>query len=212
MKIIVLHGDNYEASYERLMKFVNVAKKRNWEIITNEFPNTPSLFGTERLLIYRDFSLLSKKDIGNFDRFDGTLVIYHEGVLPQTFLKLMPANFKMEKFELPKILFVFLESFYPGNSTRCLKLLHDLTKTEAVELVFFMLGRHMKDLYWVSVDSKTSQYPSWRLSKLKSQAEKFGEKRIKQIINKLSDIDIEVKTSKVDLLTSLDLTIVKQLE
>jgi hypothetical protein len=212
MKIIVLHGDNYEASYERLMKFVNVAKKRNWEIITNEFPNTPSLFGTERLTIYRDFSLLSKNDIKNFDRFDGTLVIYHEGILPQTFLKLMPADFKMEKFELPKILFNFLEDFYPGNSNRTLKLLHDLIKTEAIELVFFMLGRHMRDLYLVSVDSKTSQYPSWRLSKLKSQAEKFGEERIKQIIDKLSDIDIEVKTSKADLLTSLDLLIVKQLE
>lgn len=212
MKVIVLHGDNSEASYERLIKFVDTAKKRNWEIVTDEFPNTPSLFGNERLIIYRDFSLLSKKDINNFDRFDGTLVVYHEGVLPQAFLKLMPADFKMEKFELPKILFIFLESFCPGNSTKCLKLLHGLTETEAVELVFFMLSRHLRDLYWVTVDPKTSQFPSWRLSKLKFQAEKFGIDMLKQIIGRLSDIDIEVKTSKADLLTSLDLLIVKQLE
>jgi hypothetical protein len=212
MRIVVLHGDDSAKSYERLMKFVDTAKKRNWEIITNEFPNTPSLFGTERLIIYRDFSLLSKKDIKNFDRFDGTLVIYNEGALPQTFLKLMPADFKMEKFELPKILFNFLESFYPGNLVGCLKLLHDLIKNQAVELVFFMLGRHMRDLYWVTIDFKTNQFPLWRLSKLRSQAEKFGEERLKRIISKLSDIDIEVKTSKADLLTSLDLLIVKQLE
>lgn len=212
MKIIVLHGDDTEKSYERLMKFVDAAKKRNWEIITNEFPNTPSLFGTDRLIIYRDFSLLTKNDIKNFDRFDGTLVVYHNGDLPQTFLKMMPADFKMEKFELPKILFTFLESFYPGNSIHALKLLHDLTSSSAIELTFFMLARHLKDLYWVSIDPSTSVYPSWRLSKLKFQAEKFGIEKLKQIISELADIDIMVKSSKTDLLTSLDLLIVKQLE
>jgi hypothetical protein len=212
MKIIVLHGDDTVKSYERLGKFVDTAKKRNWEIVTDQFPNTPSLFGTDRLIIYRDFSLLSKNDIKNFDRFDGTLVIYHEGTLPQTFLKQMPKDFKMEKFELPRLLFTFLESFYPGGSVRSIKLLHDLTKASAVELVFFMLARHLRDLYWVSIDPATSQYPSWRLGKLKSQAEKFDPGLLEQIISKLADIDIEVKSSKADLLTSLDLLIVKQLE
>jgi hypothetical protein len=212
MKIIVLHGDDTEKSYERLMKFVESAKKRNWEILTNEFPNTPSLFGSDRLIIYRDFRLLTTRDIKNFDRFDGTLVIYHTGILPQTFLKLMPKDFKMEKFELPKILFTFLESFYPGNSARSLKLLHELTESSAVELTFFMLARHLKDLYWVSIDPATTAYPSWRLSKLKSQASKFGIDKLKQIISDLADIDIKVKTSKADLLTDLDLLMVKQLK
>jgi hypothetical protein len=212
MKIIVLHGDNSAKSYERLMMFVETAKKRGWEIVTDEFPNTPSLFEIDRLIIYRDYRLLSRKDIKNFDRFDGTLVIYHDSVLPQTFLKLMPEDFKMEKFELPKLLFTFLEAFYPCNSVRCLKFLHCLTDSQVIELTFFMLGRHLKDLYWVSIDPKTSQYPTWRLSKLKSQAERFGIERLKQIISKLSDIDIVVKSSKADLLTELDLLIVKQLE
>jgi hypothetical protein len=212
MKIIVLHGDDSAKSYERLMQFTDVAKKRNWEIVTDEFPNTPSLFGVDRLIIYRNYQLLTKNDIKNFDKFDGTLVIYHDGVLPQTFLKLMPSDFKMEKFELPRILFTFLESFYPGNSERCLKLLHDLTKTEAIELTFYMLGRHLRDLYWVSIDTKSNQFPDWRLSKLKFQVEKFSPPKIKQIISELGDIDILVKSSKTDLLTALDLLIVKQLE
>jgi len=212
MNIIVLHGDDTAKSYERLMKFVNVAKKRNWEIVTDDFPNTPSLFGTDRLIIYRDFRLLTASDIKNFDRFDGTLVVYHEGTLPQTFLKRMPKDFKMEKFELPKILFTFLESFYPGNSNRVLKLLHELTDTSAVELVSFMLARHFKDLYSVSVDPKTTAYPSWRLTKLKSQVCKFKIGDLEKLISLLSDIDIRVKSSKADLLTELDLLIVKQLE
>ena len=212
MKIIVLHGDDSAKSYERLMKFVETAKKRSWEILTDEFPNTPSLFGTERLIIYRDYKLLTSKDIKNFDRFEGTLVIYHPGDLPQTFIKQMPKDFKMEKFELPKILFTFLESFYPSNSQRSLKLLHDLVKNTAIELIFFMLARHLKDLYWVTIDPTTNQYPSWRLSKLKSQANKFTVENLKLIIKNLADIDILVKTSKADLLTELDLLMVKQLE
>jgi hypothetical protein len=212
MKIIILHGDDTAKSYGRLMKFVEAAKKRGWEILYDEFPNTPSLFGIDRLIIYRDFSRLTKQDIKNFDRFDGTLVVYNEGLLPATFLKLMPQDFKMEKYELPKILFTFLESFYPGNSERSLKLLHDLIKTEAVEMIFFMLSRHLRDLYWISIDATNPQFPSWRASKLKSQAGKFGQEKLKQIISDLADIDIKVKTSKADLLTELDLLIVKQLE
>ncbi|HKB88668.1 MAG TPA: hypothetical protein VKC53_03395 [Patescibacteria group bacterium] len=212
MKIIVLHGDDSAKSYERLIKFTDAAKKRNWEIITDEFPNTPSLFGSDRLIIYRDFRLLTKKDINNFNKFDGTLVVYNDTLLPQTFLKQMPKDFKMEKYELPKILFSFLESFYPGNSVRALKLLHDLIKSSAVELTFFMLSRHLRDLYWVSVDTKSTQFPVWRLGKLQSQAQKFGINRIQEIINKLSDIDTLVKSSKTDLLTELDLLMLKQLK
>lgn len=212
MKIIVLHGDDSAKSYERLMKFVATAKKRGWDIIYDNFPNTSSLFGTERLVIYRDYTLLTKRDIKNFDRFDGSLVIYHSGDLPQTFIKLMPQDFKMEKFEMPRILFSFLDSFYPGNLNRSIKPLHELTKTQPIELTFFMLARHLKDLYVVSIDPKTKQYPSWRLSKLKQQSDHFTIQQLQDLINDLADIDILVKSSKADLLTSLDLLMVKQLE
>jgi len=212
MRIIVLHGDDTAKSYDRLTKFIDTAKARSWEIVTNEFPNTPSLFGAERLIVYRDYKLLTKQDVKNFDRFDGTLVIYHEGVVPLTFLKSLPKDTKIEAFELPKILFTFLESFYPGNSKRSIQLLHQLVKTDAVELVFFMLCRHVRDLYWISIDPASSQFPSWRAGKLKTQASKFIVQQLQQLISLFSDIDISVKTSKTDLLTSLDFLIVKQLK
>lgn len=124
----------------------------------------------------------------------------------------MPKDFKMEKFELPKILFTFLEAFYPGNSTRALKLLHDLTQTQAIELTFFMISRQMRDLYWIKIDPNSNHFQSWQASKLKSQTAKFTIDQLEIIISLLSDIDIKVKTSKADLLTELDLLIVKQLE
>ena len=55
-------------------------------------------------------------------------------------------------------------------------------------------------------------YPSWRVGKLKSQASKFTIEQLKYLIEKLSEIDIKVKTSKADLTNELDLLIIKQLE
>jgi DNA polymerase III delta subunit len=212
MKIIVLHGQDSNKSYDRLTKFIDVAKKRSWEIVTDSFPNTPSLFGNERLIIYRDYKLLSKTDIKNFVKFDGTLVIYHAADLPATFLKEIPKDAKIEKFDLPKLLFVFLESIYPDNSKNCLKLLHEVVKTEPTELVMFFIARHFRDLYWVSVDPTSTGFPSWKVGKLKSQANKFTINNVKLIINNLAEIDVKVKSSKADLLTELDLLLIKELK
>lgn len=211
MKIIVLHGEDTEKSYERLVKFVDSAKSRGWEIISDELPATPSLFGVERLIVYRDYKLLTKADIKKFAKSEGTLAIYHQGILPQIFLKSLSKDVRVEKFDLPKLLFVFLESIYPGNEKRCVKLLHDLTKNTAIELVFYMMTRHLRDLYWVLTDSDSMPIPSWRLSRLKSQANKFGVDRIKQMIRELSRIDIEIKTGVSDTTMSLDLFVIKNL-
>ncbi len=212
MKIIVLHGEDSARSYVRLTKFVDSARSRGWEIIYDQFPNTPSLFGTDRLIVYRDFRLLDSRDIRNFDKFSGTLVVHHGSDLPAAFIKQMPKDFKMEKFDLPKLLFNFLESLYPGNSTNTIRLLHEVIKTEPVELVFFLLSRHLRDLYWISVNQTSTGFPSWKAGKLKTQADRVGSERLKELIRLLAEIDIKVKSSKADLLTELDLLIVKQLK
>jgi hypothetical protein len=212
MKIIVLHGEDSAKSYSRLSKFMDTAKSRGWEIFTDQFPNTPSLFGTERLIVYRDYKLLTKNEIKNFDKFDGTVVIYHDNEVPALFLKQLPKETKIEKFDMPKLLFAFLESIYPENSKRALTLLHEVIKTEAVELVMFMLSRQLRDLYWVKKDPSSTGFPPWKLNKLKSQANKFSESQLAQMLDNLSVIDIDTKTSKANLLTELDLMLVKQLK
>lgn len=212
MKIIVLHGEDSNKSYLRLSRFMDTAKKRSWEILYNEFPNTPSLFGSERLLIYKDYRLLTKKDIENFEKFDGTLVVYHEHDLPASFIKLMPQDFKMEKYDLPKLLFIFLETLYPGNSVNSIKLLHEVTNAQPPELVMFFIAKHFRDLYWVKKDPDSTGFPSWKAGKLKTQASKLSVEKLELIINKLAEIDIKVKTSDENLLTALDLLIIKELE
>jgi hypothetical protein len=212
MKIIVLHGEDSHKSYSRLSKFMESARERGWEIIYDELPETPSLFGTDRLVIFRDYHKVTERDIKRFPLGVGTVVIYYDSDIPPTFLKKMPQDFKMEKFDIPKILFTFLENLYPGNSERAIKMLHALTETDAVELVFYFVAKQMRDLYWVITEPDKTGFPDWKLRKLKSQAMKFDIDTLKKIISELAELDIKVKTSKTELTPSLDLLIMKRLE
>ena len=168
MKVIILHGEDINKSYERLRTFINVAKKRNWEIIYDDISRTPSLFGQERLTIVRDYKLLGKKTV------DGTLVVYHEGTLPVTFLKSLD-NPKIEEFKLSKLIWKFLDNM-------SIETFHEVIKTEAPEFVFAMIV--------------------WKMKKDKKY----------NLISKLADIDYKVKTGKADLISSLDLLMIKLLE
>jgi len=105
-----------------------------------------------------------------------------------------------------------LDNLHPGNTGKVIRELHEVVKTEAPEFVFSIMAKHFRDLYWVKTDASTIPYQSWRISKLKSQSLKFNEVLLKEIIDNLSQIDINIKTSKADLLSALDLLIIKKLK
>ncbi len=92
MKIILLSGDYLTKSYERLSKFMEVAKDRGWEIISldggeveslPEKLSTQLLFQKEILYILKEVNKIKKNDLKwlnkNFKDLSGTLVIYQEG-------------------------------------------------------------------------------------------------------------------------------------
>ncbi len=225
MKIILLHGDNAIKSYERLMTFIEVAKKRNWEIVqlTQDSPlslseslSSQSLFTKEKLFVLEDLNKINKKELDwlkkKAEKLDGTLVIYYPNVIPQNLFKLLPSKIKIEEFKLPKLIFVFLEKLFPKNSKEAIKVFHQVIENEPVEFVFALIARHFRDLYWVKVDSKTLELPEWRLMKLKKQSSLFSEVQLKEVINNLAEADIEAKTSKSSLISSLDLMFATKLK
>ena len=224
MKIIVLHGDDEKRRYERFTKFIETAKSRSWEVTyldelqlpIQEQLSSSSLFGAERFFILRDFKKLGKKVLvwigKNIKNLPGNLIIYHEGYIPQTVLKSLPGGSKIEEFKLPVLLWNFLDSIYPGNSIKVVKQFHKLIEKEAPEFIFTLIAKLMRDLYWVKKNPETLPYPDWRVGKLKGQSSKFSVDELKHLIEKLTEIDILVKTSKSDLVTELDLLIIKQLE
>lgn len=225
MKIIVLHGDHSQASYERLQKFIEVAKKRNWEIQridSNKSLSLPealtstALFASNRLFILEGIKNIKKQELDwlakKSAKIEGNLVIYHDGFIPSTFLKSLPKNTKIEEFKLPRLIFTFLDSFSPKNSQKTLKLFHQVSEKEPVEFIFAILAKHLRDLHWVKVDAEGPGYPSWRISKLKKQAKLFSESLLKEVISDLAEADVKAKTSKASLKDSLDFLIATKLE
>lgn len=224
MNIIVVHGEDTAKSYERLKKFIATAKDRSWEVFYldesslsfEENLSSSSLFGNERFFILTDIKLLGKKQFEWLNKkcavLLGNLIIYFEGGLNTPFLKSLPKNSKIEEYKLPKLIWSFLDHIYPKNYKLVLKELHKIIEEEAPEFVFSLIAKLFRDLYWVKTDAPTVPYPSWRVGKLKIQSSKFNEDELKEIIEKLSLIDIDVKTGKADLTSELDLLFLTKLQ
>lgn len=222
MKVIVLHGDNERASYQRLEKFIEVAKARGWQVNFLDSPegiseklSSVSLFGQQPFFVFRSINKWPpstlKKTKKVLEKGEGTVVVYHNDFLGKTILESLPKGVKLEEFKLPRLIFVFLDSFYPGNAKRTLTLLHEVLEKEPVEFVFALLARHVRDLYWAKTDSPLP-VPSWRAQKLKNQAGKFTKGTLEEIIKSLAETDIKVKTSQAELTSSLDLLAINLLE
>jgi DNA polymerase III delta subunit len=224
MKIIVLHGEHVEESYVRLQVFIKEAKKRNWEIIhvsdrsknIREELSKRSLFEEKSFYVIEDISLVSNKDFkwikDKSEEIDATIIFYKKGLVSKTIINKFPKTIKVEEFKLPKIIWNFLDSFFPGNVKGCLLLLQKVSKNEQIEFIFALLARHVRDLYWVKADVKSSSLPSWRIPRLKRQASKFTQGKLIEIINKLSSIDIESKRTNKKLISLLDFVIATKLE
>lgn len=225
MKVILLHGDHSLDSYNRLQRLIQVAKGRGWEIIkTGSSDNlsipekftASNLFEGEKLYVMENLAKIKKAELDwfkkNIKRLSGTTIIYHSSTITNNLLKLIPKVTKTEEYKLPKLIYKFLESFWPGNSTNSIKLLHDVIRSEAPEFVFNRLILHLRDLYWVILDKDSMSYPGWRVSKLAHQANHFKNGEIAELIKAFAEIDIDVKTSKANIIDSLDFIIASELE
>lgn len=226
MKITLVHGEDIHASRKYYLDLCEKAKGSGFTIsdISNqtnldlgEKLTGQSLFEEKILFVHEKLKNLTPKDLGwlkeKSGKYNGELFMWYEGDAPAKIIKSFPKGVNVKKFDLPKIIFNFLDSFYPGNCKNCLSLLSDLLESQPIELIFAMLIRHVRDLYWVSVDSQNPpSYQSWRIAKLKKQALHFTSAKLKRVINFASEADIKTKTSDGTLKEFLDLIMVTQLQ
>lgn len=205
MKIIILQGNDTVRSYERLTKFIDVAKSRNWEIIYDDLGVSQSLFGAEKLIIIRNIKLITQKNLNVLEKIDGNLVIYSETKVSTSITKILPKDTKTENFDLPKIIWSFLDNI-------TIKGLHEVIKTEPLEFVFAMIAKRIKEIYWARIAPDSLPLQQWQLQKLKKQFNHVSDEKLKIIIEKLAQMDADSKTGQGDLLLSLDLLIVRDLQ
>ncbi len=219
MRINLIHGEDSLKAYEKYTNLLNQSKKKGFDVIQITDPKevvNQSLFEGKVVFTLEKPNKVKLSDwkwLGkNAPKYNSNLLIYYESVVPAAVLRTFPKETIIQKFELPKIIFQFLDSFWKDNSKNSLKLLNDLVKNEPIELVFHLLARHLRDLYWVKESKETMQISEWRVSKLANQANKFLAGNLKEIINELSEIDIKSKTTDTDLRSSLDQLIIKYLK
>lgn len=223
MKIIALHGDNAIKVYERLQRFMDVAKKRGM-LITRLDNNSnfidafssQSLFKEKILYVVSDVLLLTNNVLawinGVGSKHDHTLVITHVGTLRKSLLNTLPKDTKVEEYKLPVYVWKFLDSFYPGNAKVALAVFNDASKQDAPEFLFAMLARHLRDIYLLKLNEDTPAIQPWKATKLKNQLRYFANGDLERIIELLAKADIKTKTSKSTIKSELDFIIASQLE
>jgi DNA polymerase III delta subunit len=226
MKITLVHGENVNQARKRFEKIIESLRKRGWAISYVKDEETKNLvkiistsdtfFNENTLFVVENFNKVPTSEINKLakvqENISSNILFWQAGEAKMTLTKALPKGANLERYDLPKILFAFLESFFPGNSHNCTKLFHNLIDSEPIELVFAMLARHLRDLYWALFYPETAGFPSWKLKKLQNQAKKFGKGKIKELIGKLAQIDIDTKSSKLDLESAIDLIIISELE
>lgn len=220
---MIIQGDHPEKSRKRFSQIIKKIKSKGWEIrridssqnVSEQFTQV-SLFEEKLLFIIEEPLKLLAKDLKwiskNQKGIEGNLLIYHQGYIPKKIINLLPKQIKIEDYKIPKLIWNFLDSIYPGNTKEILQILHNVIETEPKEFIFSLIVGRVKELYWIKIDEKALKYPSWRLNKLKFQAKKFKKEMLKEIIDELSKIDIRVKTSSENLIDALDLLIISKLE
>lgn len=220
MNIYLIHGDNSIASYNRLQEYINKGKSKGWEIteiedkeinITDTLRSN-SLFSSKRLIVIKKYSLVSDQVIKNINELDDEFIIYHDNLIPITFVKKLKNVKKNEIFKLSKFLWKFIDNFYPGNTKNCLFYFHESIKSDPVELIFSILISQLKNIFLTLYSEKPLPYPPWRLQNIKKQVDKFGKEKIKMTIDELAEIDIKVKTTSAKLTDEIDLFIVRKLK
>lgn len=102
------------------------------------------------------------------------------------------------QFSYPQSMFQFLDNLKPGNGQNSIRLFHELLKTTAAELIFFMITRQFRIM--LSIDGgeieEAKRMAPWQLSKFKNQAKIFGDSKLLMLYNQLFEIEIGQKTGK----------------
>lgn len=222
MKVTLLSGNDATALWKRKKQIIKTILARGWETHTltssvnlaEQFRST-SLFESNKLFILEDLKILNDKNLkwlkDNQD-FEANLLIVCEGPLPAKIKNIFDGKVNIEVFDLPKKIYLFLESLFPGNTKNSVHLLHQVLATEPIELTFHLIAVHLRDLYWVKKDPLKLNAPSWKLEKLKRQSQKYTDQQLSSFIRRLAKIDLEAKTSQGSLSQSLDLALILSLK
>lgn len=210
-KIFIFSGEDIVSSRNAYLDQIEVLKKQNLEIrqiaakeiseevLENTF-GAKNLFGLSRVIATENFfsgqkskekDLLIEK-ILSFPQ--AVLISWEEKEFTKAAIEKLGKNFCIKNFELPKVLWKFLDGLSPGNKAKNLQILHEILLNLEPHFIFSMLIRQFR-LLLLAIDGEVDGLPTWQRGKLTNQARDFGQEKLAQIYKKLLEIDTRQKTS-----------------
>ena len=222
--MVIFHGENTALSRQRLNQLIEkfrgeVVKLEGEKITLSELQQaveSRSIFGADKLVVI--FGLFSRKPSKEKEKLldycqkenPQNLIVWEEKKIDGRAL-ISFKKAKIELFDLPKIIYKFLDSLSPFNKKTSLLLFHQCLKKEVPERIFYFLCRHIEQLIIAADLGKggLENLPDWKKEKLAKQAKAFGLEKLINIYQKLLAIDYQQKTGKspFSLISSLDLLI-----
>jgi hypothetical protein len=212
--ILIIHGNDIESS--RNFYFEEKNKLSNPIIINGDgilfdslfqAAENTNFFDDKKDILIENFFIKNKATSAEFKRIIEyinsndklSITFWESDEVSKTSLSLIKKA-TLKNFSLPQNLFAFLDGFKPGNSKELLSGFAENLKKSEAELIFFMIVRQFRIMLSLirsetPIDEVKRMAP-WQLSKLERQAKLFGEDKLKEIYNKLLEIDLNSKTGK----------------
>lgn len=200
--IILLHGDNIEASRNEFNRLRETKKeireldgKSVDQTVLTQALESSSLFGGGTIVFISNlFSKIAKKTklITSLAKIlaaaESDVVLWEEKELSAATIKnLGKAEIKL--FKLPKLLFEFLDAI--GHDA--LPLYEKVIQTEPPELVFYMITTRVRQLIQIKDGVAPEGMHGWQISRLTRQTNRVTIDRLRSMYKKLLDMEFSLK-------------------
>lgn len=211
--MIIIHGNNQVKAQDKLAQLVTQAKANNLEIsrlgskslsptILSQTLTPSSLFSDSRLVIINNLLSLpqssnKKKLLDILKKSTAKNLILYEGkdTHPATIKSLAPTE--VFQFKESPLIYKFTDSLRPRNPKQALSILEEIINNrEPLEMLFFMLARHVRQLIQVKTPGSLKLAP-WQIGKLNQQSSLFTEEQLIALHQDLYQIDKRQKTSHI---------------
>jgi hypothetical protein len=209
--MIIIHGDFVEKSYPALDKYLPGASQLHYADTTptqiRQFISNTDLFGHQPWIVIHGLLSAQKSQKKTaiidliLDHPQSKVVLYEIKKIP---VREIPKGngVLVQEYQPHNHLFSFLDSVYPGNYIQSKSLLDKTLKHHEIDMVFYMLLRHIKKLV-IYIDNPNKQKMApFIAKKLGAQSRQFGLSTAVTFWNTLIDIDIHRKQGRLS--TSFD--------
>lgn len=210
-QITVYSGEDIISSRKAFLEHLERLKNEDFEITrvsgkdtteeSLELLSSPtSLFGQKRVLVIENLLAGTKsKEKDKIIQIISSLNCFFVLWENKNFTKgdqLKYPNFVFKNFKLPQVLFTFLDSLSPKKINDNLRLFREAITSTDPNYLFLMLIRQIRLLILASDKNDLLKLAPWQKGKLQKQARFFTSEKLKEINQRLLQIDFAQKTSQ----------------